>query len=653
MSVVETIKDRCKRCYACVRHCPSKAIRIENGQAMVIQERCIGCGKCVRVCSQNAKKIESGVETTSKILQSGKVRIAILAPSFPAAFDDKNPLQVVGALHKLGFDRILQVAAGADALAREYADLAEEKKMVISTPCPAVVYFIQKYNPPLLPHLAPLVSPMIATANIARSLYGKKAKIVFIGPCIAKKKEKTDPNLEGIIDEILIYDELMALFEENEILIQECPERDFDEPYPRLGGIFPVSGGLLRAAGLENDVLQNDIIVTEGSDRVLNLLQRLEKGELEERFYDLLFCEGCINGPGMNNDLSVFKRKDIVVNFVKNSLLPKSKERSVEPCRYKVPLHRNYQPETIKPDQPGEDEIKKIFAQINKFKPEDELNCGACGYSTCREKAIAVYQGIAEVEMCFPYLIERLENVNKELLNAQQRVVKSAQLATMGKMATNIAHEINNPLSGVLNYLKFMQKLMDSDSVDLSRFKKYLVTMENETTRVSEFVKSLLDFANPAEPQIQKVSAVAVIEKTIFIVSHQVSLQNIEIKKEFKDHDLYIKADFTQIQQILINMIINSAQAMPEGGTIVFRVKRAPDKAFIQIEIEDSGCGIPPAHQDKIFDPFFTTRSQEQNIGLGLSTAYSIVLLHGGDIQVRSTVGEGTLFIIKIPEYQD
>jgi signal transduction histidine kinase/iron only hydrogenase large subunit-like protein len=617
---------------------------------MVIQERCIGCGSCVRVCTQKAKKIESGVRETLDFFRSKENTIALLAPSFPAAFHDQNPLRVVGALHRLGFDRVVQVAVGADALAVQYAELAVEKKPVISTPCPAVVYFIEKYHPDLLPYLAPLVSPMIATAKIVRSFYDKNARVVFIGPCIAKKKEKDDRNVKGLIDQVLTFEELYQILNDQQIAIYESPERQFDDPQPRLGAIFPISGGLLRAAGLEKDVLQNDIIVTEGSERVLNILQRLQEGELEEHFFDLLFCEGCINGPGMVNDLSVFTRKDIIVNFVKKYLRV---DHPGDPSIYKIPLQRDYEAESITAEMPSEGEIKKIFAQINKFKPEDELNCGACGYFTCREKAIAVYQGIAEVEMCFPYLIERLEKVNKELMNAQQRVVRSAQLATMGKMATNIAHEINNPLSGVLNYLKFMQKLIDSDSCKLERFKKYLLTMENETTRVSEFVKGLLDFAKPAEPQIQKVSAVAIIEKTLFIVSHQVSVQNIKIEKEFPNQDLYIKADFTQIQQILINMIINSAQAMPDGGTIVFRVKKAVDTGFVQIDIEDTGAGISPEHKDKIFEPFFTTRDHDSNIGLGLSTAYSIILMHDGDIEVKSQVGKGTCFTLKIPEFHD
>ena len=651
MPVVETIRDRCKRCYACVRHCPAKAIRIENGQAMVIQERCIGCGKCVRVCSQKAKAIQSGIEDTQKILMSDEQKIAILAPSFPAAFHDQDPLRVVGALHQLGFDRVVQVAVGADALALRYAELAVEKSMVISSPCPAVVYYIQKYHPDLLPYLAPLVSPMIATANIVRSTYQQTARVVFIGPCITKKKEMMDNEVKGIIDQVLLFDELLQLFEMHSLVIKECPEEKFDPPQPRLGGVFPISGGLLLAAGMEQDILQNEINVTEGSERVINILQRIKEGNLQERFFDLLFCEGCVNGPGMMNELSYFARKDIVINFVKNQLRQSHQENAYSPT-FKIPFSRGYQSEAISFALPSEKEIKEIFARIHKFEPKDELDCGACGYSSCREKAIAVYQGIAEVEMCLPYLIERLETINKELIDAQQKVVRTVQLATMGKMSTKIAHEINNSLSGVLNYMIFMQKLLNSESLDLARFRKYLVTMEKEIIRISDFVKGLLVFANAKDPDIQKVSVADIIKESIKSVGSQISLENIDIYKEFENKDLCIKADARQIQQVFTNMMINSVQAMPKGGSITLRVNRSLENGFVLIELVDTGFGIPSEHKDKIFNPFFTTSNfQKKNVGLGLSTAYSVVLLHDGDIRVESQPDKGTKIIIKLPEY--
>ncbi|MBD3377154.1 hypothetical protein GF406_19145, partial [candidate division KSB1 bacterium] len=250
-----------------------------------------------------------------------------------------------------------------------------------------------------------------------------------------------------------------------------------------------------------------------------------------------------------------------------------------------------------------------------------------------------------------PYLIERLETINKELVNAQQKVVRTVQLATMGKMSTKIAHEINNSLSGVLNYMIFMQKLLSSESFDLARFRKYLVTMEKEIIRISDFVKGLLVFANAKDPDLKKVPVAEMINESIKNVTSQISLENIEIHKEFEHKDLCIKADARQIQQVFTNMIINSVQAMPDGGAITFRVKRSSENGFVLIELVDTGFGISPEHKDKIFDPFFTNNFEKKNVGLGLSTAYSVVLLHDGDIKVQSQPDKGTAIIIKLPEY--
>ncbi|MDZ7392773.1 MAG: 4Fe-4S binding protein, partial [candidate division KSB1 bacterium] len=200
MPVVQTIRDKCKRCYSCVRNCPARAIKIIEGQAEVIKERCIGCGNCVLVCAQKAKKIESGIEHTEELLRSGNPVYALLAPSFPAAFPDDRPGQLVSALRQLGFARVVEVAVGADMIAREYARLFRQSSMttIISTPCPAIVEFIQKYHPALILHMAPIVSPMIATGRAVKAMYDPDCRLVFIGPCIAKKKEKVDQKVAGV-----------------------------------------------------------------------------------------------------------------------------------------------------------------------------------------------------------------------------------------------------------------------------------------------------------------------------------------------------------------------------------------------------------------------------------------------------------------------
>ncbi|MBC7187397.1 MAG: 4Fe-4S binding protein, partial [Calditrichaeota bacterium] len=582
MPVVQTIRDKCKRCYSCVRNCPARAIKIVEGQAEVIKERCIGCGNCVIVCAQKAKRIESGIEHTRELLASGRLVYALLAPSFPAAFPDHRPGQLVAALKKLGFAKVVEVAVGADMVASEYARLFRQSSMttIISTPCPAIVEFIQKYHPALLLHMAPIVSPMIATGRAIKAKYDPDSHLVFIGPCIAKKKEKVDPKVGGVIDEVLTYQELKEMLKEAGIDVAAEAESSFDPPHPRVGRIFPVSGGLLRTAALEADLLDNDIIVTEGPERVVEILDKVEEGKVEARFLDLLFCRGCIAGPKMDNELSVFIRKDIVARYARNRLAEfdaATIERQYEELR-SVPLNRGFTSDNQLRPVPSEAQIREILAKINKVRPEDELNCGACGYNSCREKAVAVFQGLAELEMCLPYLIDRLERMNREIIETQERLIRSARLASMGELAAGVAHEINNPLAGVLTYLKLIQKKLSADQVprdDLAKFRQYLQTMEHETIRCSDIVKNLLEFARPSEPTITPLAVEEIVKKSLFLVRHQIALQNINIVERYEEGLPPIMADSKQMQQVLLNLFINPAQAMPEGGVLRISARRA------------------------------------------------------------------------------
>jgi len=304
---------------------------------------------------------------------------------------------------------------------------------------------------------------------------------------------------------------------------------------------------------------------------------------------------------------------------------------------------------------PTEEDISSILRTINKNIPEDELNCGACGYATCREKAIAVFQGRAEAEMCLPYLIDRLQVMNAELLEAQQRLVSAARLTSMGELAAGVAHEINNPLAGALNYIKLMKKRIGAPlaSQDPATVQRYLETMESEITRVSNIVRALLDFARPTEPVIERVSVAELCQKSLLLIRYQISLQNIEVVEDYQDAQYPVRVDFKQFQQVLMNIVINAAQAMPQGGRITVRTHRAARQDTMQILIEDTGCGIPRENLIHIFEPFFTTKSKEKGTGLGLSTVYSIVVKHGGRIDVESEVGVGTKFIISIPIFKE
>jgi iron only hydrogenase large subunit-like protein len=404
MTVVSTIKEKCRRCYTCVRKCPAKAIKVEDGQAKVVEERCIACGSCIKVCHQEAKSVRDSTAGVKGLFWKHEEVIACLAPSFPAAFPQASPGQVIAGVKALGFSEVTEVAFGADLVAQAHARWAKENNhnLCISSPCPALVLYIKKYFPSLVSSLAPFVSPMVAMGRVIKEAYRPGAKVVFIGPCIAKKAEADDPEVAGDVDAVLTFVELEAMFKEAGIALEKLPERDPDGPTPGLGRIFPVPGGLLRSAAMKEDIVENQILVTEGKEACTQILNELLEGAVEARFLDLLFCEGCINGPAFPNELSVFARKERVAHYVQGQKGTERKKRSqTEHRKYgAVNLQRTFTPEDHRLPTPSYAIIREILRRTNKIHPEDELNCGACGYNSCQEKASAVYWGLAENEMC-------------------------------------------------------------------------------------------------------------------------------------------------------------------------------------------------------------------------------------------------------------
>ena len=414
MEIVKTITGKCRMCYACIRNCPVKAIKVVDGQARVVPELCIACGHCVQVCAQQAKLVEREVEKAEGFLEAGRV-IACLAPSFIAEFHPAWPGQVVTALKKMGFAEVHEVAYGAHLVTLEYQKYlqeAGERQGLISTPCPAVVNLVSKYFPRLLPQLVPVVSPMIALGRYLKARQGPDTRVVFIGPCVAKKGEAGDEEVAGAVDAVLTFLEIKEMLAARQIDIATCGDSDFDNEPAYLGRLYPVGGGLLRSAGIDADILANQVLVVEGRDDCLEFLRAVNEGKMVPQMADMLFCKGCINGPMQENSFSTFRRRKIVAEFTRQGL----KEAPPRPLDLSgINLRREFHDRSVFFPQPSEADIRAILAELGKYTPEDELNCGACGYPSCREKAIAVFHGLAENQMCLPYLIAQLEKSNFHL----------------------------------------------------------------------------------------------------------------------------------------------------------------------------------------------------------------------------------------------
>ncbi|WP_337872223.1 [Fe-Fe] hydrogenase large subunit C-terminal domain-containing protein [Ignavibacterium sp.] len=649
-AIVSTITDRCKRCYSCIRECPAAAIRVVDAQAQVIEERCIVCGHCVKVCSQDAKQILSEIDLTYSLLNTGKA-VAIVAPSFAASFPD-NYRKVPAALRKLGFTQVIETAFGADLIANHYMDIlkSETDKTIISSACPAVVSFIQKYYVELVPNLAKVVSPMIALGRYLKQELSDDIKIVFIGPCVAKKHEAVDKEVSGVIDAVLTFQELKEMFRENNIDVNSLDESEFNPPHAMMGKAYPLAGGLLKTTDISDDILEKDIIVVEGKKKVLEIIQEIANNNINAKFTDILFCEGCISGPAIDTTLNYYSRREKVIDFISEKInnVDKRVWKSNLYNARKLDLLRNFKVDNQRRPMPSENKIREILAQTKKYSAKDELNCGACGYETCREYAIAIAKGLAEKEMCLPYLIDELKNAYENLSNTQEQLRIAEKLASIGQLAAGVAHEINNPLGTILLYTSMIKKELEKYYND-DRYKADLELIIEEANRGKNIVSNLLNFARQGKLNLKEIDLKIVLTDIVKPFTVNPAYKDFNFILNHKNGECILAADEDQLKQVFINIIKNACDAMMESEKKVLTINLNCNDNEAVIEFIDTGKGIPKENHSKIFTPFFTTKSIGKGTGLGLAISYGIVKMHKGNIRFVSEEGKGTTFIVKLP----
>lgn len=397
-------KSNCKNCYKCIRHCPVKAIRFSGNQAHIIGNECILCGQCFVVCPQNAKEIVDETEKVKVLLQSGNPVVVSLAPSFIANYEGVGINAMAKALKSLGFYGVEETAIGATMVKTEYDRMLNEDKrdVVISSCCHSVNLLIQKYFPQALGYLADILSPMQAhCVDIKKRI--PNAKTVFIGPCVAKKDEAE--HYEGIVDAVLTFEELTAWFKEANITLEPETEKD-DFSRARF---FPTTGGILKT--MAQNAPDYNYLAIDGVENCIAALKDIIGGKIHKCFIEMSACVGsCIGGPVMEkNHHSPVKDYIAVADFAGEKDFEVNIPSASE-------LKKNFTYIEHKLPQPSEIEINNILRQMGKFKPSQELNCGSCGYNTCREKAAAIAQGKAEISMCLPYLKDKAESFSDTIV---------------------------------------------------------------------------------------------------------------------------------------------------------------------------------------------------------------------------------------------
>ncbi|MDR2979272.1 MAG: 4Fe-4S binding protein [Bacteroidales bacterium] len=401
-TVVYTTKAKCRDCYRCVRVCPVNAIKMESGQAQVVTENCIACGTCIIECPQHAKTYTTDYGKVLQMLEGNQTLIVSLAPSFAGYYTEWEQKRLPSALRSIGFHFIAETAAAAWDSAIASANYIKENKKQhhICTACPAVVNYINIYAPQYAPLLVPVASPMIAHAKMLKQEH-PKAKFVFIGPCVAKKDELLQPENEGLVDAVLTFDELNQLMKLKGVMLDSVEESKFDQEAKGFARLFPLEGGLLKTGNIPTDMLNSRVVAVSGFEEVHEILLSLKKDAPEKVVIEPLFCRhGCINGPVANREENVFNKRARVLAYAEKNPGKRGDEEALNASLLEVTYHTK--PHVQK--QYSEAEIRIVLEATGKHHPEDELNCTACGYSTCREKAIAVLDGLAEVDMCMPFI---------------------------------------------------------------------------------------------------------------------------------------------------------------------------------------------------------------------------------------------------------
>ena len=438
-------KSNCKNCYKCIRHCPVKSIRFSAGQAHIIGNECILCGQCFVVCPQNAKEIVDETEKVRVLLQSGAPVYVSLAPSFAANYEGAGIEGMREALKKLGFAEVEETALGATMVKREYERmLAEEQRdVVISSCCHSVNLLIEKYFPDLLEYLADVVSPMQAHCmDIKRRV--PEAKTVFIGPCVAKKDEAE--HYENIVDAVLTFEELTRWLKEENI---EIPQKMTEDPESR-ARFFPTTGGILKT--MAKNAPGYTYMALDDVENCIAALQDIRQGGIHHAFIEMSSCAGsCIGGPVMEK-----YHRSPVRDYASIARFAGKKDFDVaqpEQARMKKTFEKIEQ----RAKEPTEEELVGILHEMGKYKPSDELNCGSCGYNTCREKAAAVFKGKAEVSMCLPFLKDKAESFS-------DTIVKSTPNAILVLNEKMEVQQVNNAALKVFN-LRFASDILGDQVV--------------------------------------------------------------------------------------------------------------------------------------------------------------------------------------------
>jgi iron only hydrogenase large subunit-like protein len=453
-------KLNCKNCYKCIRHCPVKSIKFSDNQANIIADECILCGTCFVVCPQNAKEIRNDTDAVRNAVSSGKKVIASIAPAFAANYPDVSIASMEMALKKLGFFKAEETAVGAQIVTREYEKMTFEKKnsIIISSCCNSVNTLIQKHFPSALKYLADILSPMQAHCKKLRDEY-PDCYTVFIGPCISKKEEAE--KYAGLVDTVLTFEELSEWMEEENVSFE--PVAESEEKYTTR--LYPTGGGILRTMKNRSD--EYSYFSVDGTENCISALKDIIDGKIENCFIEMSVCTGsCIGGPVMNKE-----NKLPVTDYIAVDRYAGKSDYNIPEYSYEQ-LKKDFKSDILHRAMPSGRIIEEILHKMGKMTPEQELNCGSCGYDTCREKAVAVYQNKADFTMCLPFLKDKAESFS-------DKIIKNTPNGIIVLSEDLIVQQINNAACEIMN-IKSPSDILNSPVVRILNPSEFLTVMDSK-----------------------------------------------------------------------------------------------------------------------------------------------------------------------------
>ncbi len=528
MWIINFSKANCKNCYACARACPVHAIEVKDEQAKIMKERCIGCGKCLKVCPQNAKQVKSEVEIVKTYLNQGKKVVASVAPAFAALFENKSRRLITG-LRQLGFSSVEETVVGADLVTQTYGVFGNMpgEQCYITSCCPTVNALIQKHYPEMLPYLIPVISPATCHAKLLKQKYGEEAKIVFIGPCISKKIEGIE---EKDLDAVLTFEELFHWFEKEKINVWELEETPFDQINKRQRG-YPIVGGVTRKINPKE--MPRRILKIHGIDECIDMIAYIKNGGFKNTLLEVHGCRhSCLAGAGMPQDgTNIYERSERVKDYAQweNS---KVLEEEKDETKVTIDLHKDFPNLKKELKMPTEEEIEAILSSIGKETKLDELNCGSCGYHTCREKAVAVYNGIAEATMCLPFMRQKAETLTNVIFETTPNMIimvdKNLEILEVNPAAKhffctygeNLVHEniqtilpvslfekVRATKQGILNHKNNVgqKEATVIESIIWSDYHQVMLWIANDITRDEKMAKQIQNMKIEAIDMAQQV----------------------------------------------------------------------------------------------------------------------------------------------------